>query len=176
MRTYSIFKRNLILICIIAFASCKPSKEKFADEISKGEAVLYSDTNMRLNVEEANKVFSNYLKYVENYPKDTLSPDLLFKAAELANGLKHHEESIKLFSRLVIEYPDFRKAPAALFMQAFVLETEIKNKDGAKEKYKEFLKKFPDSKLAPSAQASLDQLNANLSNEELIKMFEEKNK
>ncbi len=170
------FKRILFFTFIIALGACKPAHEKLSDEIFKGEAVLYSDTNKRLNTEEANKVYSNYLKYVETYPKDTLSPDFLFKAADLANGLKRHEESVNLFARLVIEYPEFRKSSAALFMQAFVLETEIKETEKAKEKYKEFLNKFPNHKLAPSARASLDQLNANLTDEELIKMFEEKNK
>ncbi len=176
MNTYIKFKRNLLFIFIITLGACKPAHEKLSDEIFKDEAVLYSDTNKRLNTEEANRVYSNFLKYVETYPKDTLSPDFLFKAADLANGLKRHEESVSLFARLVNEYPEFRKSPAALFMQAFVLETEIKDKEKAKEKYKEFLNKFPNHKLAPSAHASLDQLNANLTDEELIKMFEEKNK
>ena len=176
MNSQNIFKKASILIIIIAIGACKPAHEKLADEIFKGETVLYSDTNKRLNAEEANKVYLNYLKYVEKFPKDSLSPDFLFKAADLANGLRRHDESIKLFSRVIAEYPEFRKAPAALFMQAFVLETEINNKESAKEKYKEFLGKFPNHKLAASAQASLDQLNANLTDEELIKMFEEKNK
>ena len=176
MKAYFNSKRILFFTFIIALGACKPAHEKLSDEIFKQEAVLYSDTNKSLNAEEANKVYSNYLKYVKAYPNDTLSPDFLFKAADLANGLKRHEESVNLFARLINEYPEFRKSPAALFMQAFVLETEIKDTEKAKEKYKEFLSKFPKHKLAPSAQASLDQLNANLTDEELIKMFEEKNK
>ena len=71
-------------------------------------------------------------------------------------------------------FPEFRKSPTALFMQAFIYETTIQDKEKAKEKYSAFIQKYPDHSLTTSAKASLDQLNANISDEELIRSFEEK--
>jgi TolA-binding protein len=168
--------KSLLILSLISFCfSCSQNKEKFAEEIKRGESKLFNDSIKSLNKDEANKVYLNYLKYVEIFPKDSLSPEFLFKAADLANGLNRHEESVKLFERVRNEYPEYQKTSTALFMEAFIYETELKNTNLAKEKYKEFIQKYPDHKLSPSAQASLDQLNANLTDEQLIKMFEEKN-
>jgi outer membrane protein assembly factor BamD (BamD/ComL family) len=161
----------LLFACILV--SCKPPKVRLTDEIKAGEQMLFSDSTMSLNVVEANKVFLNYLKYSDTYPGDTLSADFLFRAGDLSNGLNRPKEAIALFNRLRTQYPDYRKAPAALFMEAFIYETRLQDPENAKDKYKEFIEKYPSHKLVPSAQASLDQLNSNLSNEDLIRKFEE---
>ena len=164
------------LLVIIFFTSCESSKKKLSNEIKAGELKLFGDSVRTLNVEESNAVFKNYLVYADTYKNDTVSADYLFKAADLASGLNRPKESIAIFERLRTNFPDYRKSPSALFMQAFIYETALVDKENAKKKYKEFIAKYPDHKLTASAQASLDQLNANLSDEDLIKMFEAKNK
>ena len=116
------------------------------------------------------------LVYADTYKDDTTSASYLFKAGDLSNGLQRPKEAIAIFERLRTSFPKYRKTPAALFMQGFIYETSLQNKDKAKEKYKEFVQKYPGHNLTPSAQASLDQLNANLSDEDLIRSFEAKNR
>ena len=169
-------KLILFTLTVLIFVSCESAKDKLAKEIKLGEAKLFSDSVKALNLDESNTVFNNYLVYADTYKDDTSSANYLFKAADLANGLNRPKESIAIFERLRTSFPDYRKASSALFMQAFIYETSIKDKEKAKEKYKEFIQKYPEHKLTASAQASLDQLNANLSDEELIKSFEAKNK
>jgi TolA-binding protein len=169
-------KKIIYAIVIFSFlVSCKSAKEKLSEEITMGEAKLFSDSLKSLNVDESNNVLNNYLIYADKFKDDTLSANYLFKAADLANGLHRPKEAIAIFDRLRTSFPNYRKAPAALFMQGFIYETAMGEKAEAKEKYKEFVQKYPDHKLAPSAQASLDQLNANISDEDLIKSFEAKN-
>ncbi len=165
-----------LLLVFIFFTSCESAKKRLSDEIKSGESKLFSDSVKALNVDESNTVFNNYLVYADTYRDDTTSAAYLFKAADLANGLNRPKESIAIFERLRTSFPDYRKSPAALFMQAFIYETSLKDKEKAKGKYKEFIQSYPDHKLTASAQASLDQLNANLSDEDLIKSFEEKKK
>jgi TolA-binding protein len=160
------------LIIIIFLASCQSEKEKLAKEIMEGESKLFNDSVKALNVKESEKVLKGYLQYADNYKDDTASANYLFKAGDLSQGMHHPEEAIAIYERLRVSYPDYRKSAAALFMQGFIYETALADKEKAKEKYAEFLAKYPEHKLAPSAKASLDQLNANLSDEELIKMFE----
>ena len=169
-------KLILFALFVFIFVSCETAKDKLANEIKLGESKLFSDSVKALNIDESNTVFNNYLVYADTYKDDTSSANYLFKAADLANGLSRPKESIAIYERLRISFPEFRKASSALFMQAFIYETSIKDKEKAKEKYKEFILKYPEHKLTASAQASLDQLNANLSDEELIKSFEAKNK
>jgi TolA-binding protein len=154
-------------------ASCKSPKEKLADDIKKGETELFNDSLGTLNNEKANSVLQDYLTYSEKYKEDTTSASYLFKAGDLANGLKRPMEAIEIFEKMRVTYPDYRRSAAALFMQGFIFETAIQDKEKAKEKYRLFINNYPEHALTPSAEASLNQLNANLSDEELIKQFEQ---
>ncbi len=161
---------------VIIVTSCESQQKKLSDEIKSGEARLFNDSAKTLNIEESNNVFNNYLVYADTYKEDTTSAGFLFKAGDLAHGLNRPKEAIAIFERLITTFPKYRKSSSALFMQAFIYETTLKDKENAKKKYKEFIIKYPDHKLTASAQASLEQLNANLSDEDLIKSFEAKNK
>ena len=163
------------LFVVFIFVSCQSPKEKLTDEIRKGEAKLYGDSVKTFDRPAAEAVFKNYITFADTYKDDSISAEYLFKAGDLSNGLGRSTEAISVFDRLRASYPNHPKSATALFMQGFIYETAVHDKDKAKEKYAEFIQKYPDHKLAPSAKASLDQINSNLSDEELIKMFEAKN-
>lgn len=168
--------RCFLLLMIAGGWSCKSPRERLLDEIHSGEEKLFLDSAKRLNESVATGVLLNYIKYADTFGSDTLSADFLFKAGDLANGLNRPMEAITYFDRLVKDYPEYKKAAAALFMKAFIYETRMDDSEKAKKAYSEFLEKYPEHPLTPSAKATLEQLNSNLSNEELIRMFEEKNK
>lgn len=178
MKMFRTISKNLLAILFISFSfgACKSAKEKLTDEIAKGEARLFNDTVKTLNVEESNNVLNNYILYADQYKDDTLAASYLFKAGDLANGLRRPKEAIAIFDRLRTNFPDYRKSAVALFMEGFIYETALGDKEKAKEKYKEFIDKYPEHNLTASAQASLNQLNSNLTDEELIKSFEAMNK
>lgn len=164
-----------LLLIVLAFAmmtSCQSKKDKLAEEIKTGEMKLFNDSVKMLNTAIAKEVYEKYIQYADTYKEDTLSATYLFRAADLANGLNKPQESVTLYQRLRTEYPDYRRTSAALFMEGFLYETALNDKENAKAKYKEFIDKYPNHQLVPSAQASLDQLNANLTDEELIRKFE----
>ena len=164
-----------LLALIIVFASCKSGKEKLAENISAGEQKLFTDSTRMLDASVAANVMNLYKEYIEKYPEDTLTASYLFKSADLANGLRRYKDAIELYSQFREKYPDNRKAPAALFLQAFINDNNIHDKEKAKQLYGEFLQKYPSHELARSAHASLDQINSGLTDEQLIKMFEARN-
>jgi len=171
--------RYLTIIAAIGslfMVSCMSEQVELKERITQGEAQLFSDSTGKLDQEIANGVLRDYIEYADTYKSDTMSANYLFKAGDLANGLNRPVEAISIYDRLQDQFPDNKKAAAALFMQAFIYETVMQNKDMAKERYKLFLVKYPDHRLAGSAKASVDQLDANLSDEDLIKMFEEQQK
>jgi outer membrane protein assembly factor BamD (BamD/ComL family) len=163
---------TVVLMALALLASCQSKKDKLADEIKTGEAKLFNDSVKMLNTVTANQVYQKYILFADTYKEDTASAAYLFKAADLANGLRRPKESVQIYERLRTTYPTYRKSAAALFMEAFLYETAIEDKEMAKTKYKEFIDKYPTHQLVPSAQASLDQLNQNLTDEELIRRFE----
>jgi TolA-binding protein len=166
----------LFFLIVTIFASCQSAKQKLADEIKAGETKLFNDSIKILNTATANEVYKKYIQYADSYKDDTESAIYLFRAADLANGLRRPQESVSLYERLRDSYPGYKKSPAAIFMEGFIYETQLENKEKAKMKYREFIQQYPNHALTPSAQASLDQLNANLSDEDLIRKFEAQQK
>ena len=104
-------------------------------------------------------------------PDDSLAPEYLYSAAELANGLLQRTRAIELFAKNNQQYPLSKKAPVCLFFQGFIYETQLNDLPKAKELYSEFLQKFPDHQLTKDVKFSLDNLGK--SPEELIKQFEQ---
>jgi outer membrane protein assembly factor BamD (BamD/ComL family) len=166
----------LFIFCIfcISLYSCKSGKEKLQESISTNEQKLFSDSTKMLDPKVAEDVFKSYQEYAEKYPDDTISPVYLFKAADLANGTRKYKEAVELYRQFGEKYPAHRKAAAALFLQAFSYENNLKDKEKAKLLYSDFLQKYPNHQLAASAKVSLEQLNMGLTDEELVKMFEAK--
>jgi len=165
---------RILTFAMIAFIfiACTSEKTKLANAIKADEEILRSDSNGTMNKEVLTRTMHNYLEYATKFPDDTISPEYLVRAADLSNGIRQYQQSIDLFRKVYTTYPEHRKAAAAMFMEGFVFETSMHQKDSAKAIYSEFIRRYPDHVLAASAKASLDQLNNNLSDEELIRMFE----
>lgn len=157
---------------VVWATSCTNERTRLATDITKGEQQLFADSSRSLNTQVAENVLNSYLAFAAKFPEDTMTPEYLFRSADLANGLHHSSQSLELFARVCSKYPEHRKAAAALFMQAFISETVLQDKEKAKKLYGEFLQKYPSHQLSVSAKASLDQLNSGMSDEELIRMFE----
>ncbi len=164
----------LFSVFCFSLYSCKSGKEKLQETISVNEQKLFSDSTKMLDQKIGEDVLKSYKEYAEKYPDDTISPSYLFKAADLANGMKKYREAVDLYGGFREKYPTHRKAAAALFLLAFSYDNNLQDKEKAKLLYAEFLQKYPDHQMVPSAKASLDQLNMGLTDEELVKMFEAK--
>jgi outer membrane protein assembly factor BamD (BamD/ComL family) len=135
---------------------------------------LKADSTMMPSDSKMAGMIRLYERFDSLYPKDTLVPEYLFKAADLAQGFHHEQLAFKYFDRILTDFPQSRKAAAALFMKAFLYDYNLGDKEQAKLLYSEFLEKYPGHQLAASAQASLDQLNAGLSDEEMVKLFQQR--
>ncbi|MFA5195519.1 MAG: tetratricopeptide repeat protein, partial [Bacteroidales bacterium] len=115
-----------------------------------------------------------YKKFAEEFSDDSLAPEYLYKGATLLMNSEQNDEAINLLDRIFKDYPSFNKLPEALFLKAFIYENNIKNINKAREAYKDFLNKYPDSDLADDAKISLENLGK--TPEQIIKEFEQKMK
>ena len=165
-------KNFILLSIVVVLFSCKSEKQKLAEQIQLNEQKLFNDTSKMLNPAIANEELIAYKKFVSKFPQDTASPVYLYRAADLAHGLRHNREALDLYKQFVNSYPDNAKAASCLFLQAFIYDSDLQQKDSAKILYGQFLDKYPNHNLASSARASLEQIEMGLSDEELIKLFE----
>src|SRR5436190_1968467 len=117
-------KRILLITALLAFvAACKSNKERLLESISVNEKTLFADSTKMLNDTVAEKVLNSYLEFVQKYPDDSLASTHLFRAADLANGMRRYKKAIDLYGQFREKFPGNKKAAAALFLQAFIYDS-----------------------------------------------------
>jgi TolA-binding protein len=169
-KIFSIFISALALLLF----SCQPESEKMAEKIKDYENKLVNDSTKIMNRTLADEQLKAYNDFIDKFPDDKRCEEYTYKAADLANGMGKTAVALELYHRFCEKYPGSTKAAYGLFLQAFIYENQLKNLDKAKELYTLFLSKYSSHELAKDAKFSLDNLGK--SEDELIKMFEEKNK
>ena len=165
----------LSIAALLLLSHCGQDKEKkdLLQKIADLESVVYADSVAQLDPVEGQKLLQSYNDYADAYPDDSITPEYLFKGAEIAMNLKMTGQAIEEYQRVVNHYPDAPKASYSLFMQAFFYENQIKQYDVAKKLYQSFLDKYPDHELAEDARMSIQYMGKPL--EDLIKSWEKQN-
>lgn len=157
-------------IALLLFSCSSPQKEK-VKKITELEASVFDSTKLSLDKNVANELVKKYEEYANEYKTDTISPMYLFKAGELAMSLNDGMKAMMLYKKVEQEFPDYKKAPVSIFLQAFLYENYLNDKESAKKLYNTFISKYPNHELVKDAKASLENIDIPL--EDLIKKFEE---
>lgn len=167
-------KKLLLVLLVVGLVACKSAQDKAKEQIKTAEKSLVDSKTKFINPETAVALLKAYMTYVEKYPQDTTCADFLFKAAEVSSGLRLSGQAVELYKRCYGEYPEWRKAPQAMFLHAFTLETQMSDYFHANIQYQRFIDKYPNHPLAKDAHFMME--NMGKTDEELVKSFEEKNK
>lgn len=163
----------LVLVSILILAcSNKPEQKELKGKIDLLEKELNKTAMQGLNPKKATDMLDAYLAFVKNYPEMPECAEYLFKAAEVSSALKKTDEAIGYYEKIGREYPQYKKLPECLFLQGFLYETQLNRIESARQKYTEFIKKYPNHTLAKDAQASIDNLGK--TPDQIIKEFEKK--
>ncbi len=171
-------KLLFIIISISVFSCSNPKKEEtdkielFRESIALKEKEI-SQNLQKFDINKGNELISLYTEYAQTYPRDSMSAQYLFNAADLSVGVKRFDNAISLFDKVYKEFPNYEKNATSLFMVAFVYDEHLKLKGKAADVYNEFIKKFPNHDFVDDAKFSIQNLNK--SEEDLIQMFKEKN-
>ena len=121
----------------------QPDQSALLSEIQAIEAEFEAKPDKVINKEKAKVLVEKSKLYVTTFPKDTLNPKLLFRAGEVARFIRDFDQAIFLMGLLYREYPDNVHSPPALFLQAFMYENNLNDKENAKKYYNHFLNKIP---------------------------------
>lgn len=151
-----------------------PDKATFLVDIEKMEAQLKDEKVKKLDKILAKSYISKSDDFVQSFPKDPESPILLYKSAEIARAIGDARSAVQHFGQMHRDYPDHPKAPTALFLQAFLFENALEDRDEAKKYYNHFKDKYPDHQLNQQVQQLLDIIDK--SPEEMVKEFKTQKK
>jgi TolA-binding protein len=173
MMIQKLIRFSALFISVIAFTACQHPQDDMRKQISAAEKTLFKDSlSMQPDVTKADSIIHMYTEYALKFQDDTLTPEYLFRAGDIANGIGKFKESIEYFGR-VGRYPNYAKLPSAVFLQGFISENSLKDTAQARRFYETFLKQYPTHKLAGDVRISL--ANMGKTPEQLIQEFEQKN-
>jgi outer membrane protein assembly factor BamD (BamD/ComL family) len=168
----------LLITLVVLLASCQwPGQQSnmkvLNDSIAALEKDIFNPDKDKLDRVKAIELIDLYQKVAQEDPKSEAAPEYLFKAADLSINVQKPEKTILLFDEILANYPDYKKAPTALFLKAFVYDDQLHDYVNAKKYYELFLEKYPNNEFTDDAEISLKNLGK--TPEELIKEFEKNN-
>ncbi len=135
--------------------------EGIADPANRLEELrlsVFSDSTGQINYRTAYAFINSSKFHALMLPQEEASPNLLYRAGEIARAIRDYEEALALYSHLTEQYPEHPHASKALFMQAFTLDDNLKQFDKARDKYERFLEAYPQDDFADDAKVLLENL------------------
>ncbi|MCK9254212.1 MAG: tetratricopeptide repeat protein [Bacteroidales bacterium] len=163
----------IILVTVLISCSSKINRDieskDLAKEISEKEKEIYNSDS--LNIALANELIDMYLTYATDNPDENLSPEYLFKAAEISMNINKAKNAVDYLSKIENNYKNYEKYVSSLFLKAFILENYLKDYENAKKYYSIIVENYPDHALAQDSEAALSFLG--IDDMELIKIFEQ---
>lgn len=151
------------LLIVLLFFSCderaNPTTDNTVTEVPTELAAIYKlekDLKAINNVKDATPVAKELekelLQYATKNKKDTLAPKFIYQAARL-NELyfNNYPEAFSHYNSVVVDFNESRFTPVAMFKRGLIMETYFKKSDKAIYYLDEFIKKYPDHKMAEMA-------------------------
>lgn len=152
------------------------TKEERIEEIAQMEAevkrLAKSDRSEMMDA-KADMLLKRYRDFITMNPRDSISAEYLYKAADLSVGMGKYEGAIRYIERLHQDFPDFRKTVEMWLFKGFIYEVHLNDYARAVSTYQELVNRYPNHRLAEDARASIE--NLSLSEEELIEKFKRQN-
>ena len=130
---------------------------------------MFNDSLGRIEYRIANDFISSCELHAMLLPDSPKSPEFLHKAGETARSIRAYTKALEFYEWIGEKYPDYDKAPQALFLRAFTLDNDLGRIDEARALYEEFLQKYPNDDFADDTQFLLENLGKD--DEEIINSF-----
>lgn len=117
-------------------------KPQYAKAITDAEAKLHQSPTLDPTLAMAS--IKAYNDYANAYPQDTLAPEYLFRASDLAQGTHNYKQATIFLEKIITAYPNYRRYPDACFVAAFIYDSYLEKQGGedrAKELYQFIIQK-----------------------------------
>ena len=155
---------TVIILAATLLVACGPSREERIEQIEDFEDSIF-ESAVAADETTADQLTALYTAFADKYPDDTLTPQFLFKAAEVQSNVLHTDEAVALYDRIINDYPDFEDVALCYFLIGNAYEQNGQYEE-AKAAYEDFLAKYPDHYMASSTRLMLSRVG--MSPEELL--------
>jgi len=149
---------------------------KSANEVSAllmGNFNAVSDPNTGTLDMVASQDFARIARELaDKFPGDTAVAMPFYRSAEVVRAMNDPKRAATIYKDVYERFPDFSKAPEAMFMLAFTYDEDLKDYDAARATYTDFLAKYPKHSFADDTEMLLSNLGK--SDEEILRELEAK--
>ncbi|MBK9013503.1 MAG: hypothetical protein IPM82_05145 [Saprospiraceae bacterium] len=168
-------KISFCLFATLLLFACEPGRnpaqEKLLNEITALEKQLLKAEDASKDKESALLLIEKTAQYAQQYPQDTLTPTLLFRAGDVAKRAKEYGKAMELWGQVGRDYSKHHRGSMALFLQGFTFDSDLHDPVMASKYYKKFLTTYPnDTLLATQVKQLLAVIN--VKPEDLIRKYE----
>lgn len=154
-----------------AVTAATPPREECVATIKKMEEQMFKAAEV--DNATANLALEAYTNFVSYFPEDTLAPECLFKAGEVATASKKYKRAMEFYQTITSKYNDYKHAPESLYLQGFLYDNFLNDNNAAKEIYNQVIAKYPNTAFAKDAQSSIGMLGK--TDEQIIEELKKKN-
>ncbi|NLJ08337.1 MAG: tetratricopeptide repeat protein [Sphingobacteriales bacterium] len=169
-------KTIIYLFVLLLFASCGKNRKRQhdLDEISNMKKEFeQSIVAANYDVNKANKLVVLYDQFIEEYPKDSLIPEMMIaKAIIQASYLGETKNAVSDLVQISEKFPKSPQAPQGLFLAADFYQSKLKDFDNARKCYQKMIEDYPKDPLTPQAKILLQNLGK--TPEELLEIILQK--
>lgn len=166
--------RPLLLLFVVAVLASCGSGDKSEDVSASSTRIRALEDSLfnsgSFDARKAQTLVDLYKGFAAAHAKDSLAPEYLFRAANMSKTMHEGEQGVKLYDRIIKEYPSWNKIPDVFYLKAFTMDSELSSKGEAKMAYEEVIERFPNHPFAKDARAMIE--NLQYSDAELIERFQ----
>jgi len=181
----------LFSVLIAFFSACSGDKKSHPVQEKKMVATDFQREELISQINENNELISHSgnpdsvlfichkqaelcEQFTTTRPLDMETPKILTYQAKAYKVLQNPKKSVQALNTIIQNFQDYENLPEVMLVKAITIDQEINDKQAAEKAYLELIQKFPDHPFANDAKSLLTQLH--MSDEELIRSFEAKNK
>lgn len=129
------------------------TKEQLLDSINQEQAKM--SASKTYVPQQAMGALRLYLDYSNRFPEDTMTPEFLFRASDIAQGLGNYQQAADLLEKIIEQYPGYNKYADACFTAALIYDDHLEKvnfgADRAIQLYDYVIEKYPNTYYAESA-------------------------
>lgn len=153
----------------MAMVACGPNRNKEIQQIEQAEASLLGNVaSVVMDTTLGAQTIDLYLQFAKDFPNDSLTPEYLYRAADIAFNMGNEQKALDCFNQIIDNHETYRNLGNCYFMLGECYSA-LGQYQEAKEAYGEFVKLFPDHPLAKDTRYQLEHNMIGLSPEEMLK-------
>src|SRR5438045_3909185 len=135
---------GIFIVSMFVISGCGNSAEEMAQEKAKKDSITKIEARGKYlaAVDSAEKVMratksydqklamatlKAYNDFTVTFPDDTLTPEYLFRASDLAQGARNYQQAAVYLETIIEKHHGYRKYSDAVFVAAFIYDTYLED-------------------------------------------------